>query len=104
MQLLSEELYTVYLCTFIEQDKIVSRHYTSGYSTCEKAEVRSITFIESLLSPEQAKALKDYGELIITNIEQLQILLEKIVSQRQMFEKYLREPNVYIVIRRHYST
>lgn len=94
----SSRYYSIYICIYHEQDKFIARHYTIGYSKCEKISVVEEGELEKSLNVEDFEKLKKIGELLVTDLEYIDKLLKSIGLDDNIVEEYFTNPYVYIVI------
>lgn len=98
-QWLSSKQAKLYLCYYVDFEKPISRHYVSGFSQCKSLGL--IERVENILSIEHLSQLEKHGEIIITNIDIIEKIIEKTTEDnREVIELLYSYQYVYLVVKK----
>lgn len=90
--------YDVYICQYLETEKVVSRHFITGLSTCEKIGSMKKDHAEKILGGEAMLSIDKTREYTVTMFEQIHQILKELKLSEAKIANYLSNPYMYILI------
>ncbi|MEM0031669.1 MAG: hypothetical protein QXM43_06965 [Desulfurococcaceae archaeon] len=94
----SNDDYVVYICQYFEAERVISRHFITGLSTCKRTGLIKRDQIEKTLGEEAMLIIEKTREYTVTTFEQIHQILRELKLDETEISSLLSNPYLYILI------